>query len=63
MSAMSIVTHTGKLIVVLGAGVVGLSTSLKILDEGHDVTIVSEILPSDPKSIRYTSHWAVCYPR
>lgn len=41
------------------AGVVGLSTALKIQEKGHSVAIVAETFPDDPKSIRYTSHWAV----
>ena len=40
-------------------GVVGLSTALKIQEKGHNVTIVAETFPDDPKSIRYTSQWAV----
>ena len=27
---------------------------------GYNVTVVAEQLPTDPKSIHYTSHWAVC---
>ncbi|KAI5117886.1 hypothetical protein M0805_002277 [Coniferiporia weirii] len=45
-------------IVVLGAGVVGLSTALKIREKGYSVTIVAEHFPDDPKTIRYTSPWA-----
>ncbi|KAF5340298.1 hypothetical protein D9611_007863 [Ephemerocybe angulata] len=46
-------------VVVLGAGVVGLTTALRIQTEGkYDVAIVAETLPTDPKSIRYTSQWA-----
>ncbi|KAI5117888.1 hypothetical protein M0805_002279 [Coniferiporia weirii] len=45
-------------IVVLGAGVVGLSTALKIQEKGYSVTIVAEHFPGDPKTIRYTSPWA-----
>ena len=42
------------------SGVVGLTTALKIQLQGnYMVTIVSEILPSDPSSIKYTSKWAV----
>ena len=40
-------------------GVIGLTTALKIKEQGYNVTIVAEILPTDPKTIRYTSHWAV----
>ncbi|KAL0576847.1 hypothetical protein V5O48_005144 [Marasmius crinis-equi] len=48
-----------KHIVVLGAGVVGLTTALSIQERGgYSVAIVAEVLPSDPKSIKYTSHWA-----
>ncbi|KIY48481.1 nucleotide-binding domain-containing protein [Fistulina hepatica ATCC 64428] len=48
-----------KNIVVLGAGVVGLTTAVRIQEKGgYNVTILAEILPSDPKSIRYTSQWA-----
>ncbi|KAJ7218306.1 D-amino-acid oxidase [Mycena rebaudengoi] len=48
-----------KEVVVLGAGVVGLTTALRIQEKGgYQVTIVAEVLPSDPKSIKYTSHWA-----
>ncbi|KAJ7143344.1 D-amino-acid oxidase [Mycena crocata] len=46
-------------VVVIGAGVVGLTTALRIQEKGgYQVAIVAEILPSDPKSIKYTSHWA-----
>lgn len=42
------------------AGVIGLTTAIVIQEKGHyKVTIVSELLPSDPKSTKYTSHWAV----
>ena len=43
------------------AGVIGLSTALKVQENGYAVTILAETLPSDPKSIRYTSQWAVCF--
>ncbi|TFK49356.1 D-aspartate oxidase [Heliocybe sulcata] len=53
------VSPPNKQIVVLGAGVIGLTTALKIQEKGgYQVTIVAETLPSDPKTIRYTSHWA-----
>lgn len=46
-------------IVVIGAGVVGLTTALRIQESGkYAVTIIAEVLPSDPKTIKYTSHWA-----
>ncbi|KAJ8582936.1 nucleotide-binding domain-containing protein [Rhizopogon salebrosus TDB-379] len=48
-----------KEIIVIGAGVVGLTTALRIQAQGaYRVTIVAETFPTDPKSIRYTSHWA-----
>lgn len=41
-------------------GVVGLTTALRIQEVGkYNCTIVAEVLPSDPKTIKYTSHWAV----
>ncbi|KIJ14603.1 D-aspartate oxidase [Paxillus involutus ATCC 200175] len=48
-----------KQIIVIGAGVVGLSTAIKIQERGgYRVTIVAETFPTDPRTIRYTSHWA-----
>lgn len=48
-----------KNIVVLGAGVVGLSTALKIQEKpGYKATIVAEYLPTDEKNVKYTSQWA-----
>ena len=42
------------------SGVVGLTTALRIQVQGnYMVTVVSEIIPSDPSSIKYTSRWAV----
>jgi hypothetical protein len=42
------------------SGVVGLTTALRLQVQGnYMVTIVSEIIPSDPSSIKYTSRWAV----
>ena len=44
------------------SGVVGLTTALKIQQQGnYVVTIVSEMMPSDPGSTKYTSRWAVGY--
>jgi hypothetical protein len=41
-------------------GVVGLTTALNLqLERNYRVTVVSEIIPSDPSSIKYTSRWAV----
>ena len=37
-----------------------MTTAVKIQEkEGYNVTIVADTFPSDPKSIRYTSLWAV----
>jgi hypothetical protein len=42
------------------SGVVGLTTALNLQRQGnYEVTVVSEIIPSDPNSIKYTSGWAV----
>ncbi|TCD68858.1 hypothetical protein EIP91_009572 [Steccherinum ochraceum] len=52
-------TESSKNVVVIGAGVVGLTTAVKIQEKGgYNVTIVAETFPSDPKTIRYTSLWA-----
>ncbi|KAJ7201695.1 D-aspartate oxidase, partial [Mycena pura] len=40
------------------AGVIGLSTAIRALEAGYNVTIFAEIFPGDPKSIKYTSCWA-----
>ncbi|GAW09542.1 d-amino-acid oxidase [Lentinula edodes] len=53
-----------KHVVVLGAGVVGLTTAITILESNskrnlnYRVTILASQLHTDPKSIAYTSHWA-----
>ncbi|KAI9062226.1 D-amino-acid oxidase [Trametes sanguinea] len=48
-----------KNIVVIGAGVVGLTTAVKIQEQqGYRVTIIAETFPTDPKTIKYTSLWA-----
>ncbi|KAJ3992206.1 D-amino-acid oxidase [Lentinula boryana] len=51
-----------KHVVVLGAGVIGLTTAISILESSsksnYVVTILASHLPNDPKSIVYTSHWA-----
>ncbi|KAJ7834514.1 D-amino-acid oxidase [Mycena leptocephala] len=45
-------------IFVVGAGVIGLTTAIRALEAGFDVTIFAEIFPEDKKSIKYTSCWA-----
>ncbi|KAH8817601.1 D-amino-acid oxidase [Flagelloscypha sp. PMI_526] len=48
-----------KAVVVLGAGVIGLTTALHLQETNrYNVTIVAETLPTDPKTITYTSQWA-----
>ncbi|EPS95037.1 hypothetical protein FOMPIDRAFT_101850 [Fomitopsis schrenkii] len=48
-----------KQVVVVGAGVVGLTTAITIQEKGgYDVTIIAETWPSDPKTVKYTSFWA-----
>lgn len=50
---------TNKNVVIIGAGVVGLTTGIAILEKGgYDVTIVAETFPGDPKTIKYCSNWA-----
>ncbi|KAK4058755.1 carboxypeptidase Y-deficient [Microbotryomycetes sp. JL221] len=44
--------------VIVGAGVVGLSTALQLQNRGYEVTIIAEHMPGDPKTIKYTSPWA-----
>ncbi|KAJ6469503.1 hypothetical protein C8R45DRAFT_1218600 [Mycena sanguinolenta] len=43
---------------VVGAGVIGLSTAVRALEAGFNVTIFAETFPRDEKSIKYTSCWA-----
>ncbi|KAJ7089309.1 D-aspartate oxidase [Mycena belliarum] len=43
---------------VIGSGVIGLSTAIRALEAGYNVTIFAEIFPGDPKTIEYTSFWA-----
>ncbi|KAJ7484849.1 FAD dependent oxidoreductase [Mycena galericulata] len=43
---------------VVGAGVIGLSTAIRALEAGFDVTIFAETFPGDEKTIKYTSSWA-----
>lgn len=53
------VIDSEKEIVVIGAGVIGLTTALRIQEtRKYHVAIIAETLPSDPLTIRYTSQWA-----
>lgn len=45
-------------VVIIGAGVIGLSTAISIREKGYDVTLLAQYLPGDPKNIGYTSPWA-----
>ncbi|KAI4522193.1 nucleotide-binding domain-containing protein [Schizophyllum commune Loenen D] len=52
-------SSTRKNVVVIGAGVTGLTTAVSLQEQGdYDVTVLADIFPSDPKSVNYTSHWA-----
>jgi hypothetical protein len=46
------------------SGVVGLSTAIRVLEAGYDVTLFAEVFPTDPKTVKYTSFWAgaICSP-
>ncbi|KZT68367.1 FAD dependent oxidoreductase [Daedalea quercina L-15889] len=56
---MSECQSKSKVVVVLGAGVAGLTTAIAIQEKGgYEVAIVAETLPSDPKRPDYTSSWA-----
>ncbi|KAK7684996.1 hypothetical protein QCA50_011831 [Cerrena zonata] len=50
--------ENAKRVVVIGAGVAGLTTAIALQQKGYAVSIVAETIPTDPKSIRYTSIWA-----
>lgn len=45
-------------VIVVGAGVVGLSAALVLAENGYTVTVVARNLPTDPLSSEYTSPWA-----
>lgn len=47
-----------KPIIIVGAGVVGLSSALVLAEKGYEVTIVAKHLPDDPLTWEYTSPWA-----
>ena len=52
-------THLGTF-TEASVGVVGLSTAIKVQEKGaYSVTILAEAFPTDSKSIKYTSCWAV----
>jgi hypothetical protein len=42
------------------SGVIGLTTALRIQEKGlYQVEIIADVLPTDPKTYKYTSQWAV----
>ncbi|GAA6064553.1 hypothetical protein JCM10212_005780 [Sporobolomyces blumeae] len=45
-------------VVVIGAGVIGLSTAIKLKEAGYRVSLVARDFPGDPKCIEFTSPWA-----
>lgn len=63
IGAGTLITTVGILLSSLETGVVGLSTAIRVQETGkYNVTIVAETFPTDPPTIRYTSHWAVSIP-
>lgn len=46
-------------VVVLGAGVIGLSIALELVARGKRVAVVGKDLPSDSDSVGFASPWAV----
>jgi len=60
IGAGNVQTHQSRIRSDHRLGVIGLTTALRIQEKcGYTVSIVAEIFPTDPKSIKYTSHWAV----
>lgn len=45
-------------VVVLGAGVIGLSTALELVSRGYNVAVVAKDLPCDLHSTGFASPWA-----
>lgn len=45
-------------VVVVGAGVIGLSCALALAENGYEVSILARDFPSHPLNARYTSPWA-----
>lgn len=47
-------------VIIVGAGVIGLSVALTLFERVKDVriTILAELTPEDPLNIRYASQWA-----
>ena len=49
-------------VVILGAGVIGLSIALELEEAGYKVAIVAKDTPEDPNSTGFASPWAVSNP-
>ncbi|KAF9527454.1 D-amino-acid oxidase [Crepidotus variabilis] len=59
MSKPSAVAETKKQVIVLGAGVIGLTTALRLQESNdYQVEVLAELFPTDLKNINYTSQWA-----
>lgn len=50
-------------VVVVGAGVIGLSCALTLSEAGHKVKVIAAHFPTDPLNSRYTSPWAGAHYR
>lgn len=46
-------------VVILGAGVIGLSAALELVQAGYKVAIAAKDLPEDSNSFGFASPWAV----
>lgn len=57
--AYYLLTMDDSIYLFIYSGVIGLTTALRILEKGYQVEIIAEMIPTDPKNIKYTSHWAV----
>ncbi|SCV69635.1 BQ2448_2655 [Microbotryum intermedium] len=55
---MSSSTSSDKQVVVIGAGVIGLTSALVLAQSNHNVTLVARDLPSDVSSQAFASPWA-----
>jgi D-amino-acid oxidase len=51
------IEHKAKKVAVVGAGVIGLSTAIRLAEEGFDVQVISGELPSDTTSAVAAAFW------